>query len=99
MYTFGSVHTSRRLCRGWCCNEDLDVGEGDRNPLSSEGMKHAFATQKVGGVMLTEASELTRTVNVNLVARGPLREPIHANGGFAAYILGLALIAVTLDQT
>ncbi len=48
--------------------EDLDKGEGDQNPLSSEGLKHALAVQKVGGVMLTQASELVRTVNVNLVA-------------------------------
>lgn len=78
--------------------ENLDKGEGDKNPLSSEGMLHALAVQKVGGVMLTPASQLVRTVNLNLVALRAL------NAGDAArkevlqrYILGLALLAATFD--
>jgi len=53
--------------------EGLDSGESDKNPLSAEGMKHALATQTAGGVMLTKASELTRTVNINLAACDSLR--------------------------
>jgi CRISPR-associated protein Csb1 len=79
-------------------NEGLDVGEGDSNPLSSEGMKHALATQTVGGVMLTETSKLTRTVNVNLVALRTLKgaDPTRTEA-LQRYILGLALVAATLE--
>ena len=80
-------------------DSDRDRGEGDQNPLSSEGMKHALAVQKAGGVMLTPASELMRTVHLNLAAVRALRA---ADGprtkSLQAYILGLALIAVTADQ-
>jgi CRISPR-associated protein Csb1 len=79
--------------------EDRDQGEGDQNPLSSEGMKHALAVQKAGGVMLTPASELTRTVNLNLAAIRALRagdDP--GTKALQAYILGLGLIAVTMDE-
>jgi len=76
----------------------LDQGKSDQNPLSSEGMKHALAVQKVGGVMLTAKSELTRTVNVNLAALralgaqdAPRKRALHL------YILGLALLAATRD--
>jgi CRISPR-associated protein Csb1 len=78
---------------------DRDQGEGDQNPLSSEGMKYALAVQKAGGVMLTPASELTRTVNLNLAAIRALRgaDDRHTEA-LQAYILGLALVAVTIDQ-
>jgi CRISPR-associated protein Csb1 len=78
---------------------DRDHGEGDQNPLSSEGMKHALAVQKAGGVMLTPASELTRTINLNLAAIRALRATDDPRTkALQAYILGLALIAVTIDQ-
>jgi CRISPR-associated protein Csb1 len=78
---------------------DRDQGEGDQNPLSSEGMKHALAVQKVGGVMLTEASELTRTVSLNLAAIRALRAADDPRTeALQAYILSLGLIAVTIDQ-
>jgi CRISPR-associated protein Csb1 len=77
---------------------DRDQGEGDQNPLSSEGMKHALAVQKVGGVMLTPASALTRTVNMNLAAIRALRADSEPHTmALQRYILGLALIAVTTD--
>jgi CRISPR-associated protein Csb1 len=78
---------------------DRDKDEGDQNPLSSEGMKHALAVQKAGGVMLTPDSELTRTVNLNLAAIRALKatdEP--RTRALQAYILGLALVAATIDQ-
>jgi CRISPR-associated protein Csb1 len=53
--------------------EELDVGEGDSNPLSSEGMKHAIASQTLGGVRLTDPSKLIRTIKINLVALRQLR--------------------------
>lgn len=78
--------------------EGLDSGEGDKNPLSVEGMKHALATQTVGGVMLTKTSELIRTVNINLVALRDLRgsDDPHTQV-LQSYVLGLSLIAATLD--
>lgn len=71
----------------------------DQDSLSSEGMKHALAIQKAGGVMLTlPASKLTRTVNLNLVALRALRagDAPHTDA-LQHYILGLALLAATLD--
>ncbi|HET6248708.1 MAG TPA: type I-U CRISPR-associated RAMP protein Csb1/Cas7u [Tepidisphaeraceae bacterium] len=54
-------------------DEDISVGEDDKNNLSQEGMKHALSTQTVGGVTLTAASKLCRTVNINLAAIRQLR--------------------------
>ncbi len=48
--------------------EELDVGERDNNPLSSEGMKHALASQTLGGVRLTDPKLLVRTIKINLTA-------------------------------
>lgn len=53
--------------------EELDVGEGDSNPLSSEGMKYALASQTLGGVRLTDPKKLVRTIKINLVALRQLR--------------------------
>ncbi len=76
----------------------LDKDEGDQNPLSSEGMKHALAVQKVGGVMLTPKSSLTRTVTVNLVAIRALgTDSAERTDALRQYILSLALIAATVD--
>lgn len=46
--------------------EELDVGDGDSNPLSSEGMKYALASQTLGGVRLTDPKKLVRTIKINL---------------------------------
>jgi CRISPR-associated protein Csb1 len=77
----------------------LDEGKSDQNPLSSEGMKHALAVQKAGGVMLTPASQLTRTVNLNLAAVRALAacDETHTEV-LQRYILGLGLLAATIDQ-
>jgi len=79
---------------------DLDKGEGDQNPLSSEGMQHALAVQKIGGVMLTSGSTLARTVNVNLVALRALSagKDAEQSRSLQLYVLGLALVAATSDQ-
>lgn len=53
--------------------EELDVGEGDSNPLSSEGMKYALASQTLGGVRLTDPKLLVRTIKINLVTLRQLR--------------------------
>jgi hypothetical protein len=79
-------------------DDGLDSGEGNMNPLSSEGMKHALATQTVGGVMLTGASELTRTVTLNLAAlRGLRGSDAPRTQALQSYVLGLALLAATSD--
>jgi CRISPR-associated protein Csb1 len=78
--------------------EDRDSGEGDKNPLSAEGMKHALATQTIGGVVLTKTSDLARIVNVNLAAVRELRgaDAPHTQI-LQRYILGLALVAATSE--
>ena len=79
-------------------SEELGNIEGDQNPLSSEGMLHALAVQKIGGVMLTPAGDLTRTLNVNLVAIRALRGNVDAQTeALQRYILGLSLLAATID--
>jgi len=80
-------------------NEELNVGEGDNNPLSSEGMLHALATQTLGGIRLTDPKKLIRTIKINLVALRQLRA-ITDQGktdSLKKYILGLALVAATSD--
>jgi len=59
--------------------EELDVGEGDSNPLSSEGMKYALASQTLGGVRLTDPKKLVRTIKINLVALRQLRANVTAS--------------------
>lgn len=53
--------------------DELDAGEGDSNPLSSEGMKHALASQTLGGVRLTDPKLLIRTIKINLVTLRQLK--------------------------
>ncbi len=53
--------------------EELNVGEGDSNPLSSEGMLHALASQTLGGVRLSDPTLLVRTIKINLVALRQLK--------------------------
>lgn len=53
--------------------EELDIGDGDSNPLSSEGMKYALASQTLGGVRLTDPKLLVRTIKINLVALRQLK--------------------------
>lgn len=56
--------------------EELNVGEGDSNPMSSEGMLHALASQTLGGVRLTDPKLLVRTIKINLVALRQLKAMI-----------------------
>jgi CRISPR-associated protein Csb1 len=78
--------------------EEVEKEEAGTNNLSAEGMKHALSTQKVGGVMLTPQSKLVRTVNVNLAAIRELRGATDPQTkALQNYILGLALVAATLE--
>lgn len=52
---------------------ELNVGESDNNPLSSEGMLHALASQTLGGVRLIDPKLLVRTIKINLVALRQLK--------------------------
>ncbi len=56
--------------------EELDVGEGDSNPLSSEGLKYALASQTLGGVRLTDPNKLVRTIKINLAALRAIRAKV-----------------------
>lgn len=88
--------------------EELDVGEGDKNPLSSEGMKHSLASQTLGGVRLTDPKLLVRTIKINLVALRQLKAVVDPSQpqqvvdsevtvALRNYILGLALTVATSD--
>ncbi len=78
--------------------EDVETGKGEDSNLSAEGMKHALSTQTVGGVMLTDKSNLVRTVNVNLAGirelRGSKNEETEA---LQQYILALSLVAAASE--
>lgn len=56
--------------------EELDVGEGDSNPLSAEGMKYALASQTLGGVRLSDPKKLVRTIKINLAALRSVRAKV-----------------------
>jgi CRISPR-associated protein Csb1 len=81
-------------------DEALDKGEGEKNPLGAEGMKHVPAPRTVGGVRVR--GEIRRVVRVNLVAirelcalseEGTLdSERTHQ---LRKYVLGLALVAAS----
>jgi len=81
-------------------NENLDVGDGDKNPLSREGFKDNPAPFSHGGVIATGG--IYRDVTINLVAIRRLRandlarqfDPL-ATQALRRYILGLALVAGT----
>lgn len=81
-------------------DEALDVGDGDKNPLSREGFKDNPATASHGGVIAT--GNIYRDVTVNLVAIRRLRatnsarefDPF-ATQALRRYLLGLALVAGT----
>lgn len=56
--------------------EELDSGESDSNPMSSEGMKHALASQTLGGIRLSDPTKLVRSIKINLVALRQLRATV-----------------------
>lgn len=79
-------------------DEVLDQGEGDKNPVGAEGMKHVPAPRTAGGVIVH--GDIKRVVRINLVALRALRA--HNNEGswdsgetekLQKYVLGLALVA------
>lgn len=81
-------------------DESLDVGDGDKNPLSREGFKDSPATASHGGVIAT--GDIVREVTINLVAIRRLRSGSRENQNdlestliLRRYILGLALVAGT----
>jgi len=83
-------------------DESLDVGDGDKNPLSREGFKDSPATASHGGVIAR--GDILREVTINLAAIRRLygMEPNDSNDNDAEthmrlrrYILGLALVAAT----
>lgn len=80
-------------------DESLDSGEGDKNPLGAEGMKHVPAPRAAGGVKVH--GEIKRVVRINLVAIRELRafkenafDQIETDK-LQKYLLGLALVAAT----
>ncbi len=79
-------------------DEALDQGEGDKNPVGAEGMKHVPAPRTAGGVIVH--GDIKRVVRINLVALRDLRA--HNDVGaldaeetktLQKYVLGLALVA------
>jgi len=81
-------------------DEAIDVGDGDKNPLSREGFKDTPASASHGGVIATGG--IYRDVTINLVAIRRLRamnSQRHMDSestlALRRYILGLALVAGT----
>jgi CRISPR-associated protein Csb1 len=83
-------------------SEALDVGDGDKNPLSREGFKDSPATATHGGVIAK--GEIRREITINLSAIRRLRanDPTESMDDDAEchlklrrYILGLAVVAAT----
>lgn len=81
-------------------DENLDVGEGERNPLGAEGMKHVPAPRAAGGVIVL--GEIKRVVRISLVAIRGLRAlmedgsiDVQSTARLQRYLLGLALVAGT----
>lgn len=82
--------------------EDLDEGEGDKNPLSREGFNDNPAGGAPGGVRVM--GEIRRDMTINLSAIRRLRVPEDGNPiksdaiktrALRRYILGLSLVAAT----
>jgi CRISPR-associated protein Csb1 len=82
--------------------EALDTGEGDKNPLSREGMKDSPATGTHGGVFVDGEIRHETTINLSAIRRlragGPEEAGDSASAsdlGLRRYILGLSLVAGT----
>ena len=81
--------------------EELDAGDGDKNPLSREGFKDSPATASHGGVRAL--GEIRRETTINLAAIRRLHAATGENPDSDAeehlklrrYVLGLALVAAT----
>ena len=85
--------------------EDLDQGDGEKNPLSREGFNDNPAGGAPGGVIV--CGEIRRDMTINLAALRRLRVPdaqdptkLDAPKTLALrrYILGLALVAATASS-
>jgi CRISPR-associated protein Csb1 len=83
-------------------SEELDKGEGDKNPLSREGFKDNPAPGSHGGVIVR--GDIRRDMTINLSAIRRLRVPRADNPAendtertlrLRRHILGLALVAAT----
>jgi CRISPR-associated protein Csb1 len=80
-------------------DESLDKGEGDKNPLGAEGMKHVPAPRTAGGVIVH--GEIRRVVRINLVALRNLTAYMQGKRDedqtltLRGYLLGLALVTLT----
>jgi CRISPR-associated protein Csb1 len=84
--------------------EELDTGDGDKNPLSREGMKDSPATATHGGVI---ADDIRRDVVINLSAIRRLSAGATVKDSsehspedlrLRRYILGLCLVAATAES-
>lgn len=82
--------------------EDLDTGDGDKNPLSREGFNDNPASGAHGGVRVY--GEIRRDMTINLAAVRRLRVPSATDPyledtertlALRRYILGLCLVAAT----
>jgi CRISPR-associated protein Csb1 len=80
-------------------SESLNSGDGEKNSLAAEGLKHIPAPRAPGGVIVK--GHICQTFRINLVA---LRESRVLKGGVVdeeetrklqRYLLGLALVAAT----
>lgn len=81
-------------------DEAHDQGEGDKNAVGVEGMKHVPAPRTAGGVIVH--GDIKRVVRINLVALRGLRAHNddgtldgEKTRGLQTYVLSLALVAAT----
>lgn len=82
--------------------EELDVGDGEKNPLSREGLKDSPATATHGGVLVDGEIRRETTINLSAIRRLGAGETqdrqdqdSESNLKLRRYILGLALVAAT----
>jgi CRISPR-associated protein Csb1 len=82
--------------------EELDVGDGEKNPLSREGLKDSPATATHGGVIASGEIQRETTINLSAIRRlgaGETKDhqddDSESNLKLRRYILGLALVAAT----
>lgn len=82
--------------------EELDSGEGDKNPLSREGMKDSPACGTHGGILVDGEIRRETTINLSAIRRlysdGPREVGVTTSASdleLRRYILGLSLVAAT----
>ncbi len=74
--------------------EELDTGEGKKNPLSREGMKYALATGTPGGVLVRTCIRRDATLSLAGIRCLKAGNPDRTQA-LRQYILGLGLCALT----